>query len=256
MLHVQLVGTAWDVQYCEVWSGAEALPSHLGWSREQSGGPSLGSSMENMGMAQPCSLRGQSVLLWHTGSKQTAAAVLAGRIIHAVRGFFLTQVLLRAGGWVEVFQGLDSAPGLCSPHCFKQLPVSALRGRTCAGKLLCTTVLPTCPALQPGWVSSWIVTLCWMFHCPHALEKSGVCHGFLQAWVIKQANRIVKVFDINKANEQPCWSCPHACSQFYEAHFCSNFSRCSYRTLGKMSHKYLNTSSTLMNILHCRICEY
>lgn len=28
------------------------------------------------------------------------------------------------------------------------------------------------------------------------------------------------------------------------------------RALGKMSNKYLNTSNPLMNILHCRICEY
>lgn len=32
---------------------------------------------------------------------------------------FLRQVRLRSGGQVQVFEGLDSVPGLSSPHCFK-----------------------------------------------------------------------------------------------------------------------------------------
>lgn len=108
---------------------------------------------------------------------------------------FLRQVLLISGGQIQVFQGLDSAPGLCSPHCFKPLSVSVLHGRICAGKLLSTTVLPTCPASQPGWFLSWIVMLYWIFHCPYAL---GFSHGFFQAWVIKQANRVVRCLTLIK----------------------------------------------------------
>lgn len=87
-------------------------------------GPPWTAAWSTAGMAQLCSLRRQSV--WHITQRPLTEGKQAGE-----GGSFgwqdniccswlsLRQVLLRSAGQVQVFQGVDPAPTLLSPHCFK-----------------------------------------------------------------------------------------------------------------------------------------
>lgn len=134
LLHVQLLGTAWDVHECEVWCGAEALRSHLWWSRGQSWHPAgqqggvhrAGSAM----LPERADCLARQLALTH-GEQADGSSSFGWKDNISCSWFFLRQVLLMSGGRIQAFQGLDSAPGLCSPRCFKPLSVSVLHGRMC-----------------------------------------------------------------------------------------------------------------------------
>lgn len=121
---MQLLGTGWDVQKWEMWGWGSVFSSVAKQRAKLRAGYT--------GLAQLCFLRGQTAL--HISSALTHGEQAEASRRQQQFGWkdniccswlFLRQVLFKSGGQVQVFQWLDSAPGLCSPHCFKSLSVSA-----------------------------------------------------------------------------------------------------------------------------------